>query len=148
MNLYREHEDDMGRAPSTQGDAVPSEESREWFQPTPPLLEDHPYVRITQYEGFRECDFNPAKRMSVPLTQAEIRVLAQHHLDRVCQFEGFVKCGGSYGRSDIHRDNYHRGRFVELAGLLSDEDREKFNEIIEIRDRYVETLYDPEEGAR
>lgn len=151
MNRYGEREDWPQTTEGMQITAVEAygnEEQREPTPPTPPLLDDHPYVRITQYQGFREYDFDPAKRISVPLTRAEIRTLAQHHLDRIDQFEGFIQCGGAYGNSDIHRDNHHRGRFVELSSMLPDEDREKFNEIIEIRDRYIETLYDPEEGLR
>ncbi len=119
--------------------------NREPFPPAPPLLEDHPFIRILEHQGFQEQDFNPAKRMPVPLTQAEIRTLAQHHLDKVYQFLGFMKTGGSFGSSDLHRDDYHRDRFGALVDLLPEEDREKFREISRIRDIYIETLCDPEE---
>lgn len=119
--------------------------NREPFPPTPAVLEDHPFVRILQYAGFYEKDFDPADRVPVPLTQAEIRTLAQHHLDAVYQFLAFQKTGGSFGMSDVHRDRYRRERFVALADLLSEEDQKRFGEIMRIRDEYVETLSDPEE---
>lgn len=119
--------------------------NREPFPPTPAVLEDHPFVRILQYQGFHERDFDPAKRVPVPLTQAEIRTLAQHHLDAVYQFLAFQKTGGSVGMSDFHRDQYRRERFGALAELLSEEDREKFLEITRIRNAYIETLRDLEE---
>ena len=39
--------------------------------------------------------------MTVSLTQAEIRTLAQHHLDAVYQFLGLMKTSGSVGSSDF-----------------------------------------------
>lgn len=119
--------------------------NKEPFPPPPAVLEDHPFIRILQYRGFHESDFDPAKRVPVPLTQAELRTLAQHHLDAVYQFLGFMKTGGSVGSSDFHRDAYHRERFGALAELLSQENREKFSEITRIRNVYIETLRDPEE---
>lgn len=119
---------------------------REPFPPSPAVLDDHPVIRILQYQGFRERDFDPAKRVPVPLTQAEIRTLAQHHLDAVYQFLGFMKTGGAVGSSDLHRDAYHRERFGAFAALLTEEDREKFLEITRIRNAYIEGLCDPEVG--
>jgi hypothetical protein len=113
--------------------------------PAPPLLEDHPYIRIIEGRGFSEQDFDPAKRIPVPLTQTEIRVLAQHHLDSVYHFLGFMKSGGSFGSSDLHRDAYYRERFGQLAELLSRKDQDRFREIMRIRNTYVDTLRDPEE---
>lgn len=119
--------------------------NRKPFPPKPAPLEDHPFVQILQYQGFHESDFDPAKRVPVPLTQAELRTLAQHHLDAVYQFLGFMKTGGSFGSSDLHRDAYHRERFGALAELLSQEDRDNFCEITRIRNTYIDTLRDPEE---
>ena len=121
--------------------------NREPLPPAPPLLEDHPYIRITQSCGLSEEDFNPTKRVPVPLTQVEIRTLAQHHLDRAYQFLGYMKSGGSVGSSDFYRDSYYRGRFGELAELLTEEDRENFREIMRIRNMYVKGLSDPEEES-
>ena len=118
---------------------------KEPFPPTPPVLEDHPYIRVLQYQGFREEDFDPANRVPVQLTQTEIRTLAQHHLDAIYQFLGFMKTGGSVGSSDFRRDDYHHDRFGDLTALLSEEDREKFLEITRIRNEYIATLRDPEE---
>ena len=129
------------------GTAAPSTNNKEPFPPTPPLLADHAYIRILQYQGLRECDFDPAERISVPLTQTEIRALAQHHLDGVYQFLCYMKSGGCFGSSDFHRDAYYRGRFGELAELLSQEDQDKFREIMRIRNMYVETLRDHEEES-
>jgi hypothetical protein len=120
--------------------------NREPFPSPPTVLEDHPFIRILQHQGFQESDFDPTKRVPVPLTQAEIRTLVQHHLDAVYQFLGFMKTGGSSGSSDFHRDAYHRERFGALTDLLSEEDREKFLEITRIRNAYIETLHDPKEG--
>ena len=36
--------------------------NKEPFPPTPPVLKDHPYIRILQYCGFGENDFDPANR--------------------------------------------------------------------------------------
>jgi len=119
--------------------------NREPFPPTPAVLEDHPYVRILQYPGLHEEDFDPAKRVPVPLTQAEIRTLAQHHLDTSYRFLAYQNTGGSFGMSDLRRDQYCRERFITLADLLSEEDQNRFGEIIRIRNEWVETLRDPEE---
>ena len=138
------HPDSQSRIPNDSTDATKNV-NKEPFPPTPPVLEDHPYIRILQYQGFDENDFDPASRVPVPLTQAEIRVLAQHHLDGVYQFLGHMKSGGCFGSSDLHRDAYYRGRFGALADLLSEEDQKRFGEIMRIRDEYIETLRDPEE---
>jgi hypothetical protein len=119
--------------------------NREPFPPSPAVLEDHPYVRILHYQGFHEQDFDPAKRVPVPLTQAEIRTLAQHHLDDVYRFLAYQQTGGSFGMTDLRRDRYHRERFGALADLLSEEEQKRFGEIMRIRNEYIETLSDPEE---
>ncbi len=105
----------------------------------PAILEDHPYIRITRSQGFVELDFDPAKRVPVLLTQTEIRVLAQHHLNAVYKDLGFMKTCGSFGDADRDRDAYYRSRYRELVELLSKEDREKFREINRIRKNYLDT---------
>jgi hypothetical protein len=133
-------------ASSNSNSASTTDTSRkEPLPPTPPLLEDHPYIRILRYQGFAESDFDPESRVAVPLTRAEIRVLAQHHLDRTYQFEASINLGCAVGVSDHYRDHYNQCRFGELADLLPEEDQEKFKEIIRIRDKYIETLYNPED---
>ncbi len=135
-------------ASSNSNSASTTDASRkEPLPPTPPLLEDHPFIRILQYQGFEESDFKPANRVAVPLTRAEIRVLAQHHLDRIYQFLGYMKTGGCGGSTDFHRDFYHRDRFGELAEHLLDEDLDKFREITRMRDMYIKTLHDPEDES-
>lgn len=122
------------------------DDTREPFPPAPPLLRDHPYVRITQSAGLLEEDFDPTHRTAVPLTRIEIRTLAQHHLDKVASYAAFRRMGGYYGSSDTRRDVHYRNRFSDMMDLLPEEDREKFREIIAMRERYIDTLYDPEEG--
>jgi len=140
---FRHEETNAHRNP--QARSATSDPSREPFPPSPPVLEEHPFIRILRYQGFSEHDFDPAKRVSVPLTQAEIRTLAQHHLDNVYRFRGFMKTGGSFGSSDLYRDAYHRERYGNLAELLSQEDQAKFQEIQRIRNEYIETLRDTED---
>jgi hypothetical protein len=130
------------------GTTARSTDSNEPLPPAPPLLDDHPYIRITHSQGFSEQDFDPTERIPVPLTQTEIRTLAQHHLNSVYHLWGYMKSGGSIGSSDLHRDAYYRGRFGELAELLSEEDRNKFREIMRIRNMYIDTLRDHEEGLK
>ena len=110
----------------------------------PAVLEDHPYIRITRRQGFVERDFDPAKRVLVPLTQTEIRTLAQHHLDAVYKSLGFIKWDGSFGDADRDRDAYYRGRYRELVELLSKEDLEMFREINRIRKMYIDSFRAPE----
>jgi len=110
----------------------------------PAVLEDHPYIRITRSQGFSERDYDPAKRVLVPLTQTEIRVLAQHHLDAVYNGLGFIKMCGTFGDADRDRDAYYRGRYRELVELLSKEDCEMFREINRIRKMYLDTFRDAE----
>ncbi len=129
------------------GTTAPSNVNKEPLPPAPPLLDDHPYIRITQSQGLPERDFDPTKRIPVPLTQAEIRTLAQHHLDSVYHFLCYMKSGGSIGSSELYRDAYYRARFGELAELLSRDDQAKFHEIMRRRNIYVETLRDPEEES-
>ena len=112
--------------------------------PAPTVLEDHPYIRITRCQGFVERDFDPAKRVLVPLTQTEIRVLAQHHLDAVYKGLGFIKWDGSFGDADRDSDAYYRGRYRELVDLLSKEDLEMFREINRIRKMYIDSFRAPE----
>lgn len=140
MRKYTNPNSNPKHATSPAGDG-----NREPFPPTPAVLEDHPFVRILQYQGFYEQDFDPADRVPVQLTQAEIRTLAQHHLDAVYQFLAFQKTGGSVGGTDFRRDHYRRDRFFELSGMLSEEDHRKFDEVIRIRNEYIDTLRDPEE---
>ena len=112
--------------------------------PAPTVLEDHPYIRITRCQGFVERDFDPTKRVLVPLTQTEIRTLAKHHLDAVYKGLGFYKWDGSFGDADRDRDTYYRGRYRELVDLLSKEDQEVFREINRIRKMYLDTFRDAE----
>ena len=118
--------------------------NREPFPPPSPLLE-HPHMRILKYPNFGKEDFDPADRVLVPLARDEIRMLALHYLDTVYSLQAYIKAGGSVGSSDFHRDDYYRCRFVSLADLLSEEDQKAFGEIARDREKYIETLRDPEE---
>ena len=124
---------------------APSTDNKEPLPPAPPLLQGHPYIRITRSEGFSEQNFVPIKRTQVSLTQVEIRLLAQHHLDCVYDFLCFRKSGGSFGIIAMHRDACHRKRFGELVPLLSQEDQEKVCEIIDIMSMWEDTLCDSAE---
>jgi hypothetical protein len=106
---------------------------KEPFPPTPPVLEDSPFFHILKRWGYRERELDSSIRVPALLSPAEIRVLAQHHLDASHHFRGFMKAGGAASSSDFDRDDYHRARFRELTARLSEEDRAKFREFIRTR---------------
>jgi len=90
-------------------------------------------------------DLDPAKRVLVSLTQTEIRTLALHHLNSVYHFLCFRKLGGSFGGIHMHRDACYRNRCGKLVRLLSQEDQEKFREIMRIRNMCIDIVRDPAE---
>ena len=118
--------------------------NKEPFPPTPPVLEDSPFFQILKRWGYRERELDSSIRVPELLAPAEIRVLAQHHLDASYHFRGFIKAGGVASSSDLDRDDYHRARFRGLTARLSEEDRAKFRELIRTRNECIETLRDPE----
>jgi hypothetical protein len=117
--------------PSGRGEPLPA---------APPVLEREPIVRLMHQRGFEEVDYSPEKRVPVNLTNAEIRTLAQHHLDRACYIVGYIRSGGGCGSTDIHRSIYHEDRFLDLRGLLAEADQKAFDEIVAIRNDYLDTL--------
>jgi len=117
---------------------------KEPFPPSLPFLEEQSFNRILKRWGYREHELDSSIRVPELLSPAEIRVLAQHHLDASYHFRGFIKAGGVASSSDLDRDDYHRARFRGLTARLSEEDRAKFREFIRTRNEYIETLHDPE----
>jgi len=97
-------------------------------------------------QGFEESDWDMSDPVVLKATKAEVRTLAQHHLDRTFLFSVWFSTEGA-GSSDIARQFYHFDRFHELQALLDAEDRGRFDEIIGIRKEYIREL-EAEEVAR
>jgi len=72
-------------------------------------------------------------------TKAEVRTLAQHHVDRAFSFSAWFSTGNS-SVSEIYCQAYHQNRFYDLLELLDAKDHRHFDEIIRIRNEYIREL--------
>lgn len=96
-------------------------------------------MSITQTDGsfkssglaINESDFMPESRVSVPLSTAEIRLLAELHLDAAFDVASAVAGDAYYGRSDVARMHFHELRFAEFVDLLPARERHR---LISVRD--------------
>ena len=96
--------------------------------------------------GFQESDWDMSDPLVLKATKAEVRTLAQHHLDRTFFFSVWFSTEGA-GSSDVARQLYHYDRFHDLRSLLDAEDCKHFDEIIRIRKEYIREL-EAEQDAR
>jgi hypothetical protein len=69
-------------------------------------------------------------------TKAEVRALAQHHLDTAFTQRAWFSTKWS-SSSEYYRQAYHFNRFQELPSLLDAEDCRLIDEVIRIRKEYI-----------
>jgi hypothetical protein len=93
------------------------------------------YSRKTPVYKFQE---KPA--IAATLTAAEVRLLAQRHLNTVVKWEEFFVWTGMIEWEFTQRVMCHNIRFQQLAELLPAEEQQRFRQQIAIRDRYVKSV--------
>jgi hypothetical protein len=89
--------------------------------------------------GFHEPDVEMNDPVVLKATKAEVRALAQHHVDSAFEFSAWFSTG-NVSMSEIHRQAYHQNRFYTLLGLLDAKDHRHFDEIIRIGNEYIGEL--------
>jgi hypothetical protein len=92
-----------------------------------------------QGHGFHEPDVEMNEPVVLKATKAEVRTLAQHHLDRTFFFSVWFSTG-NVSSSEMYCQAYHENRFYDLLVLLDAKDHRHFDEIIRIRNEYIRTL--------
>jgi hypothetical protein len=108
----------------------------------PPVVWTDPAIRVLtmqQGNGFQESDWEMNDPVELKATKAEVRTLAQHHLDTAFTHSVWFSTGWS-SSSEYYRQAYHFNRFQELRSLLDAEDCRLIDEIIRIRSEYIRTL--------
>jgi len=116
----------------------------------PPVLVECPVTGVLSMQqgvGLQESDWEMSDPVELKATKAEVRTLAQHHLDKSFSFSVWFSAEGAAGSSDIARQFYHFDRFHQLRALLDDKDHKFFGEIIQIRNEYIRKL-EAEQDAR
>ena len=105
----------------------------------PPVLWSDPALRVLtvhQGEGFQETDWDMKDTVELQATKAEVRTLAQHHLDMAFTRSLWFSTGWS-SSSEFFRQAFHFARYQELETLLDAEDRRLFSDVIRIRNEYI-----------
>jgi hypothetical protein len=85
-----------------------------------------------------DCSEKPS--IAAALTVAEVRLLAQRHLNTVVKWEEFFVWTGMIEWEFTQRVMCHNIRFQQLAELLPAEEQQRFRQQIAIRDRYVKSV--------
>lgn len=78
--------------------------------------------------------------LAVTLTRSELWMLAQRHLNTVVNNNESVAWTGECEKFDGLRAKLHEQRFWQLFELLPTEDQKRFEQQIEIRTRYLESV--------
>lgn len=86
-------------------------------------------------------DYRERPGITVTLTRAELRLLAQRHLSTLFGWEEFSALNGEPASPLIlERTSEHHSRFRELYGHLDPADQKRFDRQIEIRQRYIQAV--------
>ena len=85
-----------------------------------------------------DCSEKPS--IAAALTVAEVRLLAQRHINTVAGWEEACVWSGSTERYITERVICHDIRFQTLAALLPAEEQQRFRHQIAIRDRYIKSV--------
>lgn len=88
----------------------------------------------------QRVDYTPVK-----LSRMELKTLAYLHLNRLHEFQAFLKQGGSGGSSDHARALLHEARYEFLLRFLPEGDRQEFQELCRQREVQLMAITDPEE---
>jgi hypothetical protein len=85
-------------------------------------------------------DYSEEPAIAVTLTRAEVKLLAQRHLNTAMDWEEFYAWNGLAEKEWAVRSMIHDARSHVLADLLPPEDQHGFRRQIEIRDRYIASV--------
>jgi len=85
-------------------------------------------------------DYSEKAALTVTLTRAEICTLAQRHLSTVLMWNEFLGWTGICEDVWLQRAEHHEARFQQLLKHLPAEDQQRFQQQIEIRQRYIEAV--------
>jgi len=85
-------------------------------------------------------DYSEEPEIAVTLTRAEVKLLAQRHLNTVMDWEEFYAWNGLAEREWAVRSMIHDARSRRLADLLPHDERDGFRRQIEIRNRYIASV--------
>ena len=85
-------------------------------------------------------EYSEKPSLMVALTAAEVRLLAQRHLNTVARWEEACVWSGSTERYITERVICHDIRFQTLAVLLPAKEQQRFQQQIAIRDRYIKSV--------
>jgi hypothetical protein len=85
-------------------------------------------------------EYSEAPAVTVSLVAAELRLLAQRHLNTAKGWAEFYAWNGLAEELFAERAMIHEARFRALADLLPAEEQERFQRQIEIRNRYIASV--------
>ena len=85
-------------------------------------------------------DYSEVPAIPAMLTRAEVKLLAQRHLNTAMDWEEFYAWNGLAEKEWAVRSMIHDARSHVLADLLPPEDQHEFRRQIEIRDRYIASV--------
>ena len=85
-------------------------------------------------------DYSEKAALTVTLTRAEICTLAQRHLSTVFTWNEFFGWTGICEDVWDQRAEHHEARFRQLLKHLPAEDQQRFQQQIEIRQRYIQAV--------
>jgi hypothetical protein len=78
--------------------------------------------------------------MAVTVTRSELWLLAQRHLNTVLMYSEYSEWNGECDALPFERATLHELRFRQLCEQLPPEDQKRFQQQIEIRQRYIRSV--------
>jgi len=115
-------------------------ETPEPLPQAPPVLEWSPAIHVIQGQGFHTDDKDPENQIPFKATQDELVTLAKHHLDRAYYFKAWFAATGNTGGFESREEIYSEVRFSQVYSVLDASAREKVDEVISIRNIYIDQL--------
>ena len=85
-------------------------------------------------------DYSEEPAIAVTLTRAEVKLLAQRHLNTAMDLEEFYAWNGLAEKEWVVRSMIHDARSRLLADLLPRDERDGFRRQTEIRNRYIASV--------
>lgn len=106
----------------------------------PPVLQHldfQPYVRVVQGQGFHTSPAEEDELVPFQATVAELRCLAQHHLERACYFKTYCQATGDVGMREVFEQCYNFARYDQILALLPPSDQVRLTETKAVMEQHV-----------
>ncbi len=118
----------------------------------PPVLQHldfRPYVRVVQGQGFYTSPAEEKEFVPFQATAAELRCLAQHHLERAYYFKTYCKATGDVGMREVYEQCYNFARYDQILALLPPADQDRLVEAKAAMEQHMtDVCREQEEGGK